>query len=300
MQLRHTFLAPAHGLLLLAATGCYWHAPYGTHGYPGAGGGYPTPPVSPRFQGGPHLGPPSSQPGLQNSNPQSAPSGQPQQWQGSPGSQAPGRQSAQGRRPTPARDPNDSGADQADQPGLPPSDPEYLRGSESGREEPSFDSLEPPSGYNESQGSTKRPYEDLEDTAFRGAAPEPTETNQGWVPDGASLQATAQTQVVSAKSETADDSGPDPYAYDAENYRWLRGVVDYRSEDGSWNIIYDLQPPADDPYGGSLRLIDDGKLDGLKSGDVVLVQGHVDPESPDPRGKPQYRVQHLARLMPEQ
>jgi len=84
---------------------------------------------------------------------------------------------------------------------------------------------------------------------------------------------------------------PNPYAYDRQNYTWLRGKVDYDEKTQSWQIIYSLDPQ--DKYGGSFTLVDDPKLKVLQNDDVFLVEGKIDHDDEDARGKPRYEIDHL-------
>jgi hypothetical protein len=92
---------------------------------------------------------------------------------------------------------------------------------------------------------------------------------------------------------------PNPYDFDRKNYRWLRGVVDYDEEDRTWNIIYSMNPEPKDEFGGSITLVNDNRFQVLKTGDVVYLEGRVDSKATDHTGKPRYRVDHLAPLVPK-
>ena len=87
-----------------------------------------------------------------------------------------------------------------------------------------------------------------------------------------------------------------PYDYDPVSYSSLRGVVDFDEEDNSWHIIYNVTPNEKDKLGGGVRLLPHPALKTLRNGDVVLIEGKVDYENLDRRGKPQYRISYLARL----
>jgi hypothetical protein len=91
-----------------------------------------------------------------------------------------------------------------------------------------------------------------------------------------------------------------PCDYDRASYSWLRGIVDFDSRDKSWHIIYSQKPDRQDRYGGAIRLVDHPKLGGLRSGDIVYVEGHIDTHHLDTRGKPQYRIagDHIEPLTP--
>lgn len=79
---------------------------------------------------------------------------------------------------------------------------------------------------------------------------------------------------------------PDPYGYDAKNYTWLRGKVDYDQGSKSWQIIYSLD--GKDPYGGALTLADHPRLKSFRNDDVAYIEGELD-TSAGP-GKPRYKI----------
>jgi hypothetical protein len=94
--------------------------------------------------------------------------------------------------------------------------------------------------------------------------------------------------------------GNDPCDYDRDKYSWLRGIVDFNPKDKSWHITYSRRPDSHDRYGGDFRLIDSPKLRSLQSGDVVWIEGRIDKNRLDPRGKPQYLIEgdQITRIAP--
>ena len=94
---------------------------------------------------------------------------------------------------------------------------------------------------------------------------------------------------------TRGETTLDPYAHEEGTYAWLRGVVSQDVADGSWSITYDLEPEPYDDHGGNLTLAGD-RLGDLADGEVVLVEGRVDPSSADRFGKPVYRVGEVVKL----
>lgn len=93
-------------------------------------------------------------------------------------------------------------------------------------------------------------------------------------------------------------SVPSPYKKDPNGYSWLRGVVARDPKSGAWQLTYSRDDGDDDPYGGTLTLLDDEALDILKDGDVILVEGGIDRSSPDRHNRPSYRVDRLTPLKP--
>jgi hypothetical protein len=108
--------------------------------------------------------------------------------------------------------------------------------------------------------------------------------------------------TVSAKARGAGPilKGSDPCAYDRVSYSWLRGIVDLDERDKSWHIIYSRHPDLHDRYGGAIRLVGSPKLGSLHSGDVVYVEGRIDSNHLDSRGKAQYRIEgdHVECIVP--
>ena len=86
------------------------------------------------------------------------------------------------------------------------------------------------------------------------------------------------------------------YGYDARQYGWLKGTIEYVKADNSWHIMYDQSPDANDQYGGDLSLIDDPRLDALSDNDVVYIKGAFDTRALDGLGKPRYRIENISRL----
>lgn len=124
-----------------------------------------------------------------------------------------------------------------------------------------------------------------------------------------SQQAFAETVVVAAGEGTPSFPSPDPVAdqspqelnemhfgHDPQNFRWLRGVVDYDEDEKNWNIIYDMRPSAEDAFGGSLVLVDDPILQQLNTGEVIEIEGFVAEHETDRRGLPLYKIESLSRI----
>jgi hypothetical protein len=109
-------------------------------------------------------------------------------------------------------------------------------------------------------------------------------------------------------SATSDDLGaprsaarprPSPYLKDPRGYAWLRGVVARDPKTRTWRITYSRDPLDDDPYGGTLTLVESNLLDTLMDDDVVLLKGDVDPSARDRYGKPSYRATTVLPLQPK-
>jgi hypothetical protein len=97
-------------------------------------------------------------------------------------------------------------------------------------------------------------------------------------------------------SREARDFADEQYAYDTTGHRWLQGVVSYDPRDKSWGIVYSDDPAASDPHAGYLTLVKDPKLAVLKDGDVVRLDGEVDPGRVDFSGRPSYAVRQITHI----
>ena len=105
---------------------------------------------------------------------------------------------------------------------------------------------------------------------------------------------TAGSDLISSNGpEFATEAMPNPYAHDTKNFEWLRGKVSYDKAGKTWHIIYSLNPDPQDQFGGDLTLVGVPQNLELEDGDVALVEGFVDNESKDARGKPLYRINKM-------
>jgi hypothetical protein len=106
----------------------------------------------------------------------------------------------------------------------------------------------------------------------------------------------ASTDVKTADSKQ-DADAPNRFDYDRKSYSYLRGVVDFNPRDNAWHIIYSPKPERNDKYGGAFQLVDNPRLNKLHDGDIVFVQGRVNLQQIDSRGKPKYEIgDEVARI----
>ncbi len=84
------------------------------------------------------------------------------------------------------------------------------------------------------------------------------------------------------------------YGYDPAGHAWLQGVVSFDPQDRCWSIVYSLNPDPADPYAGYLTLAHDPRFEVLRDGDVVRVEGQVDPVARDQTGRAVYLVSQLS------
>jgi hypothetical protein len=74
----------------------------------------------------------------------------------------------------------------------------------------------------------------------------------------------------------------------AEDYTWLSGQVEYSRLSHCWRLRYASVDEAD-PYGGSVTLAENPRLEELKDGQHVRVKGHL--QNPADKGiAPAYSV----------
>jgi len=89
--------------------------------------------------------------------------------------------------------------------------------------------------------------------------------------------------------------GTAPFAYDAENYKWLRGIVSYEKQDRHWSLVYSDAPDAGDELSGCVTIANQPELMGVGDGEIILVTGEFSGTDTDPRGKPIYVVREITR-----
>ncbi len=273
MPSAHRFPAAYYGLLI-GLCGCYHYgySPYGSAPYgpsypmtPG-GGGYMTPsePYVPYNPGAPGATPTPIVPG----------GGAPPTWQPLPGnpntSPTPYEQNGKGLVPQPTPD-----------------------------EEKPFGGGAPPAAKLTPANPAGIQFQTIEPTLPTGAAP-PTNTvaSSGTDPFDSSMRPVSSGSNVAARTAN-DSSRPNPFAHDARNFAWLRGIVDFDPQDQRWVMVYSSNPDAADRFGGSITLGDHPQMGRMKPGDVVLVEGGVDDASLDQHGKPLYRIDKLVPLKPK-
>ena len=95
-----------------------------------------------------------------------------------------------------------------------------------------------------------------------------------------------------AESVTAGDSS---YAYDAQAYGWVEGVVSFDPADQTWNIVYNLDPSEGDAYAGHFTLSQSPLASTFKEGERVRLEGRIDPVERDRFGKPTYLAERVIR-----
>ena len=83
----------------------------------------------------------------------------------------------------------------------------------------------------------------------------------------------------------------------AADYKWVAGILDRHQKGGYWTVRY-APSGEDDPWGGKVRLLDEERLAGFGSGDVVYVEGELlAPRSAaDTAAYPPYRVTDVRLL----
>lgn len=101
--------------------------------------------------------------------------------------------------------------------------------------------------------------------------------------------------ISNIRSNKPVPNGTSPFAY-AKDYRWLRGVVSQDEPTGTWSVVYSDNPDQGDDYAGHLSLAESPYLEQLTEGDVVHVEGMVDPVLKDPLGKPFFLITKLRKI----
>ncbi len=85
------------------------------------------------------------------------------------------------------------------------------------------------------------------------------------------------------------------YAHDPK-FAWVQGTVEYDEPNNTWVIMYDDNPQTSDPYGGEFTIAGNLSRYRLRPGDVVRVDGGIDPLQEDSRGKPMFQATKLQKF----
>jgi hypothetical protein len=122
----------------------------------------------------------------------------------------------------------------------------------------------------------------------QGEAPENKETG---VTQAVSVQpaATPETKPITSVSLASESSGvaeaapsrqpllnpvpPSEFGH-AQDYAWLMGKLQYSRFNKTWRLRYASVDEVD-PYGGSVTIVDDLRVAGLKDGQYVRVEGQL-------------------------
>ena len=153
--------------------------------------------------------------------------------------------------------------------------------------------------------SNKKPSGQLE-TPFREGRSKPPGGADNNTPPSDILQASATEDqspppnpFAARPAMPADplaEADPTRFGFDAENYRWVKGTVDYNPQDKSWHVIYNVTPGPDDKFAGDLTLLPDPRLDSVADNDFVQIEGQLDATQPDQHGKPSYKITRIRKL----
>ena len=97
-------------------------------------------------------------------------------------------------------------------------------------------------------------------------------------------------------SAAVESNDLSPYGHDAD-YRWIRGKLEYSHVERAWKLRYAPIDVEDDPYGGSVFLGNDARLQDFHEGDVVYIEGRT---LPGPTGVfspgPRYEIERITHL----
>ncbi|MDF1744729.1 MAG: hypothetical protein P1V19_13620 [Gimesia sp.] len=115
----------------------------------------------------------------------------------------------------------------------------------------------------------------------------------------AKFQAASFELPADSSNQNPNAQSPSPFSYDKQQYRWLRGIIEFDEQEKHWNITYNATPDKTDKFGGNIVLIDEGKLNPFKNGDVVLIDGKIDGSRQDKMGKPFYLISKAQKLVPK-
>lgn len=258
--------------LLLALSGCYSYPPYGQGG---GGGYYSQPPGRMMAPSNPSLGPSGPTPVFPDGG--TAPSGQGWQNPSTPG----------------------DGTFKNEAPSIGPGS--GAKDFDANKTVPDASNLDTPIGpeINQQKSPSDTTPFGPEGALQRESGESFSNDSDLQFKDPINATPTSSRGQVSATLADAQSPGPSPYKYDAKEYKFLMGVVEYVEEEKTWHLMYSATPDAGDKFGGDIALKDHPSLKGLRKDDVVYVEGHVDSQSHDATGKPTYHVDHLQKFVPK-
>lgn len=159
-----------------------------------------------------------------------------------------------------------------------------------------------PGTYESDIGDPTDGFDKANQTPFYGAPEDevPTPRGRGFGEDdlGSGVQYFPSQEYgqprPSSIQPVSGNSVPVEYGFDSENYEWMRGVVRFDDKLQAWYINY--SPAAQDRYRGNLVLAGSrDQLEGLRSGDMIDVRGHVD-EARNGQNLPTYHIESLRRV----
>jgi hypothetical protein len=109
--------------------------------------------------------------------------------------------------------------------------------------------------------------------------------------------APTQTMAAPLPKPLPDQVGAPDFGH-AEDYSWLAGKLQYCRFNKSWRLRY-ASVDEEDPFGGSVTIVEDLRVTGLKDGQMVRVEGHL----LNPQAKaiaPPYQVNSVQTVDPKE
>lgn len=101
-----------------------------------------------------------------------------------------------------------------------------------------------------------------------------------------------RTQVRS-NAVTPAGATEEVFGYDADNYSWLRGIIEFDPKRMAWHLTYSQSPDDNDQFGGEVTLKNPEHFRFLRSGQAVSVEGDFDSAQRDRLGKPVYEATQI-------
>lgn len=101
-----------------------------------------------------------------------------------------------------------------------------------------------------------------------------------------------RTQVRS-NAVTPAGATEEVFGYDADNYSWLRGIIEFDPKRKVWHLTYSQSPDDNDQFGGEVTLKNPEHFRFLRSGQAVSVEGEFDSAQRDRLGKPVYEATQI-------
>ena len=122
----------------------------------------------------------------------------------------------------------------------------------------------------------------------------PLAADEAELPRLGARSANFNTQVR-AGSVVPASAVADKYGYDAESYKWLKGVIEFNPKLQIWHLTYSQNPDDNDQFGGEVTLKNTAHFKYLRNGEAVRVEGQFDSQQVDRLGKPVYEVARIIR-----
>ena len=101
--------------------------------------------------------------------------------------------------------------------------------------------------------------------------------------------------LATGSSSLIQEGDDSCFGFDEEHHSWLRGIANYDDRQELWRIQYCT--PEDDFFSGQLSIANSKWMSEVLNGDIVLLEGRIDPAQRDSDGKPKYVLSRAPRRL---